>query len=376
MFSSRDGLSYTYDVSLGIGIIGCGNISGIYFQNCVRFQNLRLAACADLISDRALQASDQFGIPALPLEAIYEHPEIDLILNLTVPLAHSEVTARALKAGKHVYSEKPFAVDREDGKVLMQMARERGLSLGSAPDTFLGAGLQTCRELIDQGAIGQPVSATAFMTCHGHEGWHPNPEFYYLPGGGPMLDMGPYYLTALVHLLGPIRCVAGMASAAFTERTVGSGEKQGTAFPVQVDTHVAGTLQFESGAIASVITSFDIWAANLPCLEVHGTEGSLSVPDPNTFGGPIRLFRPAEGWTEVPLTHPFAENSRALGLADMADALQHRRDIRASGSLALHVLDAMQAFGDSSSSGSFTSIQCKTTQPAPLAVGEAEGWVR
>ena len=362
-------------MALGIGIIGCGNISGIYFQNGARFKNLRLLACADQVMQRAQDAAVQYGVKALSVDDLLAHPEIDAVLNLTVPLSHAEISLRALAAGKHVYSEKPFGVTREEGQSIAAEAHSRGLSLGSAPDTFLGAGLQTCRQLIEHGAIGTPVSATAFMTCHGHEGWHPDPQFYYLPGGGPMLDMGPYYLTALVHLMGPVSQVAGMASAALTERTVGSGPKLGTRFPVQVETHVAGVLQFESGAIATVITSFDIWAANLPCLEVHGTEGSLSVPDPNTFGGPVRLFRPENGWKDVVLTHGFADNSRGLGLADMADSLENGRPARASGALALHVLDAMQCFAESARSGSFSSIRCKTMQPAPLGLGEAESWL-
>jgi predicted dehydrogenase len=362
-------------MALGVGVIGCGNISGIYFQNCARFKNLRLVACADQVPERAETASEQYGVPACSPAHLIANHEVELILNLTIPLAHDDVNQAALAAGKHVYVEKPLAVTRDEAKCTLALALEKGLTIGCAPDTFLGAGLQTCRQLIDEGAIGRPVSATAFMTCHGHEGWHPDPEFYYKPGGGPMLDMGPYYLTALVSLIGPMKRVAAMTSLGFGERMVGSGPKNGTKFPVQVPTHVAGLIEFAQGAVGTIVTSFDIWSANLPFIEVHGTEGSLSVPDPNTFGGPIRLFRPGTGWEDVPLAHPFSENSRGLGLADLADSIEHSRPARASGELAFHVLDAMQAFGESGAAGRFVELAADVVRPAALGKGEADVWL-
>ena len=286
----------------------------------------------------------------------------------------------ALNAGKHVYLEKPLGVTRAEGKRILEVAAENGLKVGGAPDTFLGAGLQTCRKLIDDGAIGRPVSATAFMTCHGHESWHPDPEFYYQAGGGPMLDMGPYYLTALVSLIGPVKRIGGMTSKAFTERTIGSEPKRGTTFPVQVPTHVAGLMEFENGAVGTILTSFDIWSANLPIIEIYGTEGTLAVPDPNGFGGAVRLWRgkgsggvgESRGtgeWEDVPLTHGYAENSRGLGVADLASAVDKRRPIRASGELCYHVLDLMQGFHDSSLTGQLISITSGVERPAPMPTG-------
>ena len=332
-------------MSLGVGVIGCGNISGIYFQNCARFKNLRLIACADAVAEKAVESAREYGIRVLSVEQLLSDPEIDIVLNLTIPLAHTEINQKALQAGKHVYCEKPLGISVEEAKPIIDLARSENLRIGCAPDTFLGAGIQTCIDLIDQGAIGKPVSAMAFMTCHGHEGWHPNPQFYYQHGGGPMLDMGPYYLTALVAMLGPISKVVGMTSRALDKRTVGSGSLKGTSFSVEIPTHVAGLMEFANGAVGNIVTSFDVWSANLPFIEVHGTEGSLSVPDPNTFGGQVRLFTPADGWKDIALTRGFSQNSRGLGLADMADAIESNRSARASGELAYHVLSAMEGFG-------------------------------
>ncbi len=250
-------------------------------------------------------------------------PEIEIVLNLTIPAAHAEVALAAIEAGKSVYNEKPLAVTREDGKRIVALARERNLRVGCAPDTFLGAGLQTCREVIDAGTIGEPVAATAFMLGHGPEGWHPDPDFYYQVGGGPMFDMGPYYLTALVSMLGPVRRVTGSARITSPERVIGSEPKRGQIIHVNTPTHLAGVMDFAQGAVGTLVTSFDVWGANVPRIEVYGTQGSLSVPDPNTFGGPVRLLRAgSKEWEEVPVTRPYAENSRGIGLADMATALR------------------------------------------------------
>ena len=225
----------------------------------------------------------------------------------------------ALEAGKSVYNEKPVAIKREDARKMLDMAKAKGLRVGGAPDTFMGAGIQTCIKLLDDGWIGNPIGATACMACHGPESWHPDPEFYYKIGGGPMLDMGPYYLTALVALMGPVRRVTGSTRISFPERTITSTPKFGTKIRVDVPTHVTGIMDFANGAIGTIITSFDVWAANLPCIEIYGTEGSMSVPDPNCFGGPVKIRREgAVEWSEVPLSHIYAENSRGLGIADMA----------------------------------------------------------
>lgn len=358
-----------------IGIVGCGNISGIYFQAGKTFEILEIAACADLVPERARAKAAEFGIPrACSTDELLADPDVRIVVNLTIPAAHGSVAMAALKAGKCVHNEKPLALTRQDGKAMLALAKKKGLRVGCAPDTFMGAGIQTCRKLIDDGVIGEPIGATAFMLCHGHESWHPDPEFYYKPGGGPMFDMGPYYLTALVNLMGPVRRVTGSARASLAERTITSQPKAGTRIQVEVPTHVCGVMDFASGAIGTITTSFDVWAAEHPCLEVYGTEGTLSVPDPNGFGGPVRLRRPGDkAWQEVPLTHAYAANSRGIGVADMAYALRSGRPHRASGDLAYHVLDIMHAFHDASASGKHVELKSTCAQPAPLPVGLKEG---
>jgi predicted dehydrogenase len=358
-----------------VGVIGCGNISGIYLKNAQTFAETEVVACADLVPERAITKAVEFGVPqASTVDDVLADPKIEIILNLTVPKTHVGISLAALRAGKSVYSEKPLAVTREDGQRILAAARERNLRVGCAPDTFLGAGLQTARQLIDAGAIGQPVAATAFMVCHGHEGWHPDPEFYYQTGGGPMLDMGPYYLTALVHLLGPVRRVCGATRISFPEHTITSAPKKGKSIKVEVPTHVTGLLDFASGAIGTIITSFDVWHANLPLIEIHGATGSLSVPDPNGFGGPVRIRRAGDAqWADVPLAFNYAENSRGLGLADLAHALRTGRPHRASGDLALHVLDVMQAIHESSQGGAHINVTTTCARPAPLPTGLAPG---
>jgi predicted dehydrogenase len=355
-----------------VGIVGCGNISSIYLKNCQQvFEVLEVAACADLVAERARAQAEKFAVPkAYTVEELLADDEIQIVVNLTIPGAHAEVALAALAAGKHVHNEKPLTVTRADARKLLSLAVDEGLRVGCAPDTFMGAGLQTCRKLIDDGAIGQPVAATAFMTCHGHESWHPDPEFYYKPGGGPMLDMGPYYLTALVALMGPVQRVTGSTRITFPERVITSRPKSGTKITVEVPTHVAGVLDFAGGAVATIITSFDVWAANLPRIEIYGTEGSLSVPDPNGFAGPVSLRRAGDReWTDAPLTHPYAENSRGIGVADMAFALRSGRGHRASGELAYHVLDVMHAFADASEQGRHVRPDSTCQRPAPLPTG-------
>ena len=356
-----------------IGIVGCGNISGIYFQNCKRFPILEVVACADLIPERAQAKAAEHGVRACSVEELLADPTIEIIVNLTIPKAHAAVALAALNAGKCVHGEKPLGLNREEGRRILETARAKGLLVGSAPDTFFGGGHQTCRKLIEDGWIGEPVAATAFMTCHGHESWHPDPEFYYKPGGGPMFDMGPYYLTALINMIGPARRVSGSTRVTFPERLITSQPKYGTRIQVEVPTHVAGVIDFANGAVATVITSFDIWAAQLPRIEVYGTEGSLSVPDPNRFGGPVFVRRStAKEWSEVPLTHGYVENSRGVGVADMAYALRSGRPHRANGEVAFHVVDIMQAFHDSSREGRHVELTSTCSKPAPLPLGLAD----
>jgi len=354
-----------------VGIIGCGVISGIYLKNLPAFELVDVVACADLVLERAQARAQEYGIAkaCLPDELLAD-AAVDLVVNLTIPKAHASVALAAVDAGKSVYNEKPLAVQREEGEELLRRAKGKGVLVGGAPDTFLGGGIQTCRKLIDDGAIGEPVAATAFMAGHGHEHWHPDPAFYYQPGGGPMFDMGPYYLTALISLIGPVRRVAGSARVTFPERTITSKPKAGETIRVETPTHVAGTLDFASGAVGTVITSFDVWAHSLPRVEIYGSEGTLSVPDPNTFGGPVRLRQGREAeWRDIELTHGWTQNSRGLGVADMAHALRSGRPHRASGDLTFHVLDTMHAFLNSSREGKYVELQSTCDRPAPFPTG-------
>jgi predicted dehydrogenase len=354
-----------------IGVVGCGKISDVYLSNLQHFSSLRVVACADLIMERAVEKAARHGVPrALPVEALLADPEIDLVLNLTIPAAHAEIALAAVRAGKSVYNEKPLAIELADAKRLLEEAQRRGVRVGCAPDTFLGAGLQACRDVIDRGVIGTPVAATAFMLCHGHESWHPDPAFYYAPGGGPLFDMGPYYLTALVALLGPIHRVTGAARASFPTRTVTSEPRRGETIPVHVPTHVSAVLEFTSGPIATLVTSFDVWAHEAR-IEIYGSDGTLSVPDPNTFGGPVRWRRrPEEDWTDVPLPSRFTNNWRGVGVAELAAAARAGRPHRASGDLAYHVLEAMHGIHIAAETGQRVTLASSVPRPEPLPAGE------
>lgn len=357
-----------------IGIIGCGNISGIYLENGKVFDAIDIAAVADIDLDRAHARAAQYAIPkACGVEELLADPEIEIVINLTTPDAHGPVALSVLNAGKSVYNEKPLAVTREDARAMLDLAAAKGLRVGCAPDTFLGGGLQTCRKLIDDGWIGEPIGATAFMMSHGPESWHPNPTFFYQPGAGPMFDMGPYYLTALTMLLGPVKRVTGSARISFAERTITNEFNYGDKIQVNTPTHVTGVLDFAAGPVATIITSFDVWSAQLPRIEIYGSHGSLSVPDPNTFDGPVLLRRGgAREWTPVPLSHGFTRNSRGLGVADMATAIRSGRPHRASGELAYHVLDLMHSIHDASREGRHIEMQSTMTRPAPLPLGLGE----
>ncbi len=360
-----------------VGIIGCGNISGIYFKNmCGVFSNLEVTACADLDIECSKAKAEEFeSVTPMSVDELLAS-DVEIVVNLTIPAAHFDVAMAAVEAGKHVYGEKPVTLTREEGRKLLAAASERGLRVGNAPDTFMGAGIQTAVKLIDDGWIGKPVSATAFMLCHGHESWHPSPEFYYQVGGGPMFDMGPYYLTALVALMGPVKRVTGSTSMAFDERTITSEPKFGKKVTVEVPTHVTGLLDFAGGGVGTIITSFDVWGHNMPCIEIHGTEGSLSVPDPNGFGGEVKLKRGKGDWGVVPHSHAYPENSRGIGVADMAAAIENGGDHRASGRLAYHVLDIMHAVHDASDAGSHVMLESECDRPEPLAMSLLQGEVR
>lgn len=356
-----------------VGVIGCGNISAAYFTNCKPFEILDIVACADLDVNRAKARAEEFGIPkALTVDGILSDPEIEIIINLTIPAAHGEVNLKVLESGKHVYVEKPLTAEREEGRRVLELAASKGLRVGSAPDTVLGAGTQTCRKLIDDGVIGVPMSATAFMMGGGHESWHPDPDFYYKKGGGPLFDMGPYYLSALFQLLGPISTVSGMAKISQAERTITSQPKFGNKILVETPTHISSSLSFVSGAMATMIMSFDVPGGHhLPNIEIYGTEGSLRVPDPNTFRGKVELRKKGEKeWQEIEHTHVvYAELGRGLGVADMAYAIRNNRRHRAGGDVAYHVLDAMHGILESSEAGSFHKLDSACDRPEAMPQG-------
>jgi predicted dehydrogenase len=351
-----------------LGLVGAGKISGAYLETLPRLDNVTLTAVADLDGARAAAVAAQVpGVRATTPEELYAADDVELVLNLTIPRAHADVAHAAIAAGKHVYGEKPLAATTAEAREILTAAAEAGVSVGCAPDTVLGTGVQTARASLDAGDIGRPVAATAFMVTPGHERWHPAPEFYYERGGGPLLDMGPYYLTALVTLIGPVRRVTGMSATPRSTRVIGSGPRAGTRFPVQVATHVTGVLEHADGALSTLMMSFDIWDAQLPRIEVYGTEGSLSVPDPNGFHGTVRIFsadRPE--WTDVPERGGYRDAARGYGVGDMARALTEGTLHRADGDLAYHVLDVMECLLAAAESG--TAVEVSSTCPRPAAV--------
>ena len=361
---------------IGVGVIGCGVISRAYMTAMQRFPNIELRAVADMRTAPAEARGKEFGVPAMRVDQLLKRDDVEIVVNLTVPLAHTDVSRAILNAGKHVHSEKPLGVDMAEARKLMELAEQKGLRIGCAPDTFLGGGHQTARKLIDDGAIGSPVAGTAIFARPGHELWHPAPGFYYLRGGGPMLDMGPYYITDLVQLLGPIASVVGSTSRPRQERTIATGPLQGSKIPVEVSTQVAGMLEFVSGAVISVLMSFDVPKHNHTPIEIYGTAGSLLVPDPNRFGGEVMLAKTGGEWAAQPLTHAHTDGEfRSIGVAEMAAAINANRPHRASGALALHVLEAMEAFQLSSDQGRRIMLETTVERPAMLPAGRADGQI-
>ena len=351
---------------MNIGVVGCGNISDIYLENLTgvfpkwRKGSLeRVVAVADLDDQKAQRQAKRYAIPRVSsLDEMLQDPEIHVILNLTNPGAHFGINSSALLAGKHVYSEKPLCLSNQEAQQLLSIADEKKRWMGCAPDTILGGGIQTCREVLDKGAIGKVVGVAGFMTCPGHEWWHPDPEFYYQPGGGPLLDMGPYYLSTMVYLLGSIREVQGMAATPQAFRTIFSGPKAGKKFEVQTPTHITALLGFENGALGNLVMSFDTWYSHLPFLEIYGEKGTLTVPDPNSFGGPV-LLRKSHGkeWEQLNIAKPFTANSRGLGLIEMIDAIQENHECICSGKTAAHVLEAMNGILEAAQTGNSIPIQ-------------------
>jgi predicted dehydrogenase len=351
-----------------LGVVGCGAISEVYLRNCTAMPAVRIAACADLDPERARARAEQFSVArALEVQELLEDEDIEVVLNLTVPLAHADINRRALLAGKHVYSEKPLAVNREDGRGLLEEAARRDLLVGCAPDTFLGPAWQACRRAIDDGVIGEPVAASAFMMTHGAESWHPDPDFFYAPGGGPLFDMGPYYLTALVSLLGPVRRVTGSARVTFPYRTISSPPRRGETITVTTPSHIAGVMDFANGAVATLVTSFDVWNHTHPPIEIYGTEGTLLATDPNHFTGLMRVRRRNEGeWHDIYPDTGAGKDLRGIGLSGLVGQVRGSGRLRASGELAYHVLDVMHAFLDASETGLHVDIASAPDRPEPV----------
>lgn len=359
---------------LRVGLIGCGNIVTTYLRNMPRFRSYDVVVVSDTIQSRAEEAARLHGhARAVTPDELFADDSIEAVLSLTPPGAHAEIALRSLDAGKHIYTEKPLAVDVADARRILDVAATKNLRVACAPDTFLGPGPQTCRRLIDEGRIGTPTAALAVMMYRGPDQWHPDPEFFFKPGGGPLFDMGPYYITALINMLGPVSSVTASANTALPIRSVNAGPRTGTTYTVDTPTHIASQLMFHGGALVNLVTSFDVWAHTMPCIEVHGTDGSLHVPDPNGFGGPVRLYTPqSKAWIDIPLSEHYADNARGLGLSDMASGIRLDQPHRANGAMAFHVLDVMQAILVAADTGRSQTITSTCQRPEPVPEGWAE----
>lgn len=374
---------------LGVGIMGCGNISTTYFKLSPLFKGLKVLACADLNEQAAEMRAEEYGVKAQSIEQMLANDELDVIVNLTIPAAHFAVSKAILEAGKHVYSEKPLVISLEEGKALQALAKEKGLSVGCAPDTFLGGAHQLARKYIDEGGVGRITSGTCHVMSPGMEMWHPNPGFFFLEGGGPILDLGPYYIANLINLIGPVKRVGALTSMASPTRNVTSeGPFKGQSIPVETPTNIHALLEFVSGATITLSASWDVWSHRHANMELYGTEGSIFVPDPNFFGGTVEAsgrnkdIQPLEPWD-----HPFGINNqehpqgpranyRTAGLADMAMALIEGRDARCSLERTLHGVDVMTSILKSGEEGRFIELSTTCTQPAALGIDEALALLR
>ncbi|MGV1897643.1 Gfo/Idh/MocA family protein [Agrobacterium vitis] len=373
---------------LNVGIIGCGNISSAYFTLAPLFKGITVVACADINMNAAELRAEEFGVKAQTVDELLANPDVDVVVNLTIPAVHYAVSKQILEAGKHVYSEKPLVLSLEEGESLRRIAKDKGLSVGCAPDTFLGGAHQLARKHIDEGGIGRVTSGTCHVMGPGMEMWHPNPDFFFLPGGGPILDLGPYYIANLINLIGPVKRVGALTSMASETRTITSEPRNGEVIPVKTPTNIHALLEFANGATITLSASWDVWCHRHANMELYGTEGSLFVPDPNFFGGVVEAtgrnkeVKPLEEWD-----HPFGINNqesaqgpranyRTAGLADMALAIIEGRDARCSLDRVLHGVDVMTAILKSGETGEFVSLSTTCTQPAALGVEEARALLR
>jgi predicted dehydrogenase len=370
---------------INIGVIGCGNISHSYLKGAARSELVRVKSVADMRMEAAQEKAAEYGVQAVTMDRLLADPEIQIVINLTVPLAHAPVSLQVVEAGKHVYSEKPLVTRLPEAEALLLAASAKGVRVGCAPDTFFGAAHQACRRAIDAGRIGQPIAGTAFFATHGMEHWHPNPEFFFKRGGGPMLDVGPYYVTQLVNLLGPVARVAAQTTIGSATRTVSSDALKGSIIQVEVPTTVNGVMSFANGASVTITTSWDVWKHRRVHFEIYGSEGSMLVPDPNFFGGEPMLTERDGDWTPLDISaHPFGKPNRQtssgaqvadyriVGLLDMAAAVRDNRPHRASGELAMHVLEVLGAFERSSTEGRYIMIETPVERPEPLPFGTGE----
>lgn len=368
---------------LGVGVIGCGNISAAYFSLAPLFKGIEMKACADINMDAAHARAKEFGLRAETVDGLLEAKDVDIVVNLTIPAVHYDVSRKALDAGKHVYSEKPFVLTVREGLDLKRRADRKGLRIGSAPDTFLGGAHQLARHLIDTGALGRITSGTCHVMSHGMEHWHPNPDFFFQPGAGPVLDIGPYYVSDLIQLIGPVRKVAAITATPARERTISSKPRAGEKILVNTPTTIHAVLEFVSGAVVTLNASWDVWKHGHAPIELYGEEGSLFVPDPNFFGGEVRYSRQdrdvktAPKW-DHPLgvpnqkhSHGMMANYRTAGLADMAIAIGEGRPHRCSMEAALHAVDVMTGILKSGETGRFIAMQTTCERPAALGIREA-----
>jgi predicted dehydrogenase len=371
---------------LRVGVVGCGNISTTYFKYTPLFRGIEIAACADLNQKLAEERAVEYGVKAMNTKDLLSSNEIDIVLNLTVPVAHFDVSMAAVKAGKHVYSEKPLTLSLKDGLALAKVAKAKKVKVCCAPDTILGGSHQLARKAIDDGLVGKITSGTAVIMGHGMEHWHPNPDFFFKPGGGPVLDMGPYYIGNLINLIGPVKRVAALSSMASKTRTISSQPRNGEKIKVKTPTNFHALLEFANGATVTLLASWDVWAHRHANMELYGTGGSLYVPDPNFFGGDV--LATAKNGAPEPLPkwdHPFGvdnqkngagdmvANYRSAGVADLADAVKKHRDARCSIDRALHAVEIMTAIQKSGETGKFVDIKTKCTQPKLLSPDEARG---
>jgi predicted dehydrogenase len=370
---------------IDIGIIGCGNISHAYLKGAARSELVRVKSVADVYMAAAQEKAAEYGVQTVTVDQLLADQDIQIVINLTVPLAHASVSLQVVEAGKHVYSEKPLVTRHAEAEALILAATAKGVRVGCAPDTFLGAGHQACRRAIDAGRIGRPIAGSAFFASHGMEHWHPNPEFFFKRGGGPVLDIGPYYVTQLVNLLGPVVRVAAQTAMGSATRTVASDPRKGSIIQVEVPTTVHGILSFSNDATVTITTSWDVWKHRRVPFEIYGSEGSMLVPDPNFFGGEPMVTERAGNWTPLDISAlPFGKPNRhtndgaqvadyrIIGLLDMAAAIRDNRPHRASGALAMHVLEVLCAFERSSTEGRHVMIETSCERPEPVPLGEGE----